>query len=91
MALNGVQFDWKSNGRHDIGFIAQEVKKQIPEIVNYNTKKDIYSVDYAKVVPFLVEAMKTQQGMIEKNNQLLKEQDEDIKKLQQDLKNIIKK
>ena len=36
LKLNSVQFNWreKRKGKHDIGFIAQEVQEIIPEIVN---------------------------------------------------------
>lgn len=67
--LRGVSFDWKPttgmefpDGRQ-IGFIAQEVEKILPELVS--TDKNGYkSVAYANVVPVLVEAMKAQQAQI---------------------------
>jgi hypothetical protein len=65
LSLRGVSFDWKSNEKHDVGFIAQEVKRSIPEVVfESNTKK--LSVDYSRLVPFLVEAIKKQQDEIDK-------------------------
>jgi hypothetical protein len=75
LALRGVYFDWKDNDKHDVGFIAQEVKKQIPEIVKYDSSREILTVDYAKVVPFLVEAIKKQQEEI-------KDLKKEIRKLQ---------
>ena len=33
--LRGVSFDWKDSGRHDIGLIAEEVGKVLPEVVSY--------------------------------------------------------
>ncbi|NOT78565.1 MAG: tail fiber domain-containing protein [Bacteriovoracaceae bacterium] len=65
-SLRGVRFSWKSNNTKDVGFIAQEVKKQIPEIVKYDVNRDVSTVDYARLVPFLVEAIKTQQEEINK-------------------------
>ena len=61
LSLRGVTFDWRKSDKHDIGFIAQEVQQQIPEIVGYDSGYDILTLDYAKVVPFLVEAIKKQQ------------------------------
>ncbi|MBL7047732.1 MAG: tail fiber domain-containing protein [Candidatus Marinimicrobia bacterium] len=61
LSLRGVTFDWRSSGQHDIGFIAQEVQEQIPEVVGHDSSRDIFTLDYAKVVPFLVEAIKRQQ------------------------------
>jgi len=34
--IEPVAFDWKADGRHDLGFIAQEVEKLIPEAVPTN-------------------------------------------------------
>jgi hypothetical protein len=63
--LRGVTFDWKRedfprlnfDGGRQIGFIAQEVEKVLPELVT--TDPNGYkSVAYANIVPVLVEAMK---------------------------------
>jgi hypothetical protein len=53
--LRGVEFDYKIDGVHSIGFIAQEVEKVIPELV-FGT--DPKSVAYANFVAILVEAIK---------------------------------
>tara|TARA_R110000751_G_scaffold268727_2_gene368442 strand:- start:842 stop:3268 length:2427 start_codon:yes stop_codon:yes gene_type:complete len=63
MKLRGVDFDWKEkrDGVHDIGVIAQEVREVIPEVVQEveDLVEDTYlSVDYAKLVPVLIEAIK---------------------------------
>tara|TARA_R110002110_G_scaffold109336_3_gene272686 strand:+ start:280 stop:2403 length:2124 start_codon:yes stop_codon:yes gene_type:complete len=63
LKLRGVDFDWKEkrDGVHDIGVIAQEVRKVIPEVVQEvdDLVEDTYlSVDYAKLVPVLIEAIK---------------------------------
>ena len=62
--LRGVEFDWnygKKEGQHDIGVVAQEVEKVIPEIV-YSKKllddKEIKTVDYEKITAVLIEAVK---------------------------------
>jgi hypothetical protein len=63
--LHGVYYDWKANGKHDIGLIAEEVGKVIPEVVQYETNgKDATSVDYARLVALLIEAVKEQQKEI---------------------------
>jgi hypothetical protein len=59
--IRGVSFNWKSNNQHDVGLIAQEVQKQIPEIVSINSNTGYYAVEYAKLVPILIEAIKDQQ------------------------------
>jgi hypothetical protein len=64
--LRGVSYDWKADGKHDIGLIAEEVGKVIPEVVVYEENgKDATAVDYAKLVPVLIEGMKEQQQMLE--------------------------
>lgn len=68
--LRGVYFDWKKNGKHDIGMIAEEVGQVVPEVVAYEENgTDAKSVDYARLSALLVEAIKEQQQEIE----LLKE------------------
>ena len=63
LKLRGVDFDWKEkrDGRHDIGVIAQEVKEVIPEVVREvdDFEGGTYlTVDYSKLVPVLIEAIK---------------------------------
>ncbi len=61
--LNGYEFDWipmlgiHENEGRDIGVIAQEVEKVLPEIVT--TRDNGYkAVKYEKIVPVLIEAIK---------------------------------
>ena len=69
--IRGVTFDWneKSNKLqqekgHDVGLIAQEVEKVLPEVIQIR-KDGIKAISYEKVVPLLVEAIKEQQVTIE--------------------------
>jgi hypothetical protein len=71
MQLKGVEYEMKAGefvknhfqtGRQ-IGLLAQDVEKIIPEAVN---EKDGYKgVDYARIVPLLIESIKEQQKQIE--------------------------
>jgi len=64
--LRGVYYDWKASGKHDIGLIAEEVGAVIPEVVQYEANgKDATSVDYARLVALLIEAVKEQQKEID--------------------------
>lgn len=64
--LQGITFDWKTNGKHDIGLIAEEVGAVMPEVVAYEENgSDARSVDYARLVALLIEGMKEQQMEIE--------------------------
>jgi hypothetical protein len=56
-ALRGVEYDRNDmNGQHQIGVIAQEVEKIIPEVVFDNN--GIKSVSYGNLVAVLIEAIK---------------------------------
>ena len=76
--ISGVRFDWNEKSSplqqelgHDVGLIAQEVEKVLPEIVI--TREDgIKAIQYEKVVPLLVEAIKEQQTLIEDLSNRLK-------------------
>ena len=62
MAYVYRRFRWKADGKHDIGLIAEEVGEVIPEVVAYEENgKDAKSVDYARLVAVLIEAVKEQQ------------------------------
>ena len=64
--LRGVNFDWKDkkkySDRRQIGFIAQEVEKVVPELVT--EKGNIKTVCYPQTVSLLVEAIKEQNDII---------------------------
>ena len=80
LQLRGVEFDWKEkrDGKHDIGVIAQEIEKIIPEVVqeskDLNSDTMYKSVDYGKLTAILIKAVQEQQEQI-------KELKEDINKL----------
>jgi hypothetical protein len=51
--------------KNKVGFIAQEMVKIFPEAVHYVDSTNIYGINYTRVIPLLVEAMKEQQRMID--------------------------
>ena len=64
LKLRGTRFDWKEGNKeihphsgNDIGFIAQEVKEILPEVVG-QMHGGYYGVKYEKLTPILVEAIK---------------------------------
>ena len=64
--IRGVYFDWKNEshgGNTQIGFIAQEMEKVFPELVNTDSK-GFKSVAYANMSAVLVEALKEQNQRI---------------------------
>ena len=72
-ALRGVTFDFKENNKKQIGVIAQEVEKIIPEVVQ--ERPDGYKgVQYENLVALLIEAVKEQQNQINELREKLNEQ-----------------
>lgn len=79
MLVNGKSFNYindfgddfkitplrERNSRPTYGFIAQEMKEVLPEIVSEpDSLNEYYSVDYIAMIPLLVEAIKEQQNQI---------------------------
>jgi hypothetical protein len=68
MALNGVSFDWKRDGKKSAGVIAQEVREVMPEAVSEVTALDgskHLSVNYNALTSLLIEAVKDLKKEIE--------------------------
>jgi hypothetical protein len=63
-------FDWKSNNKADVGFIAQDVEKIFPSMVK--TYKDgCKSVKYVNFIPILVQGYREQVDEIKKLKKIL--------------------
>jgi len=66
LRLQGVAFDWKASGKHDVGVVAEEVAAVIPEAVAFDSnQKEARSVDYGRLTALLIEAVKEQQKEID--------------------------
>lgn len=64
--IHGVTYNWKNNDKKEVGFIAEEVGKVIPEIVEWEPNTDFArSMDYTRITPVILEAVKIQQLEIE--------------------------
>ncbi|NLD50252.1 MAG: T9SS type A sorting domain-containing protein [Clostridiaceae bacterium] len=50
--------------KNQIGFISQEVFQILPEVVNKDDSSGLYSIDYSRVIPVLVNAMQEQHALI---------------------------
>ena len=73
--LTGYTFTWNDkheqfNGNNDIGVVAQEVEKVLPEIVD-TRDKGYKAVKYEKMVALLIEAVKDQQKQIDELKYIL--------------------
>jgi hypothetical protein len=74
--LRGVYFDWKESGRHDVGLVAEEVGRVMPEVVDYEANGiDASSLAYDRLVALLVEALKGQEARIAELEQALAQRD----------------
>lgn len=88
LKLQGVSFNWNSklNGSADyterkkLGFIAQDVEKILPELVEKD-KGGMRTLEYSSLIPVLVEGIKEQQNKITLLEESLKTQMELNKKL----------
>jgi hypothetical protein len=91
LALRGVSYDWRQDlpdqhfsKQRQIGFIAQEVEKVLPELV-YTDGKGYKSVAYVNVVPVLVEAVKNLKTQKDTEVKALKTEIAELKALVQRL------
>lgn len=62
--LRPIAFNWKGDGRADVGFAAEEVAKIEPLLTLYNAKGEIEGVKYNQISVVLVNAIKEQQAQI---------------------------
>jgi hypothetical protein len=82
LKLRGVTYDWKVNDKHDIGMVAEEVADVVPEAVGLDAEGRGRSIDYGRLVGVLVEAIKTQQDQIGKQEAEISELLERVRALE---------
>jgi hypothetical protein len=64
--LQGVSYTWRDTGKKDYGFIAEDVGKVLPDIVEWSQDPEYANtMDYTRIISFLVEAVKEQQKKID--------------------------
>jgi flagellar biosynthesis chaperone FliJ len=98
MKLQAVTYNWKDNDdkRLQLGFIAQDVEKVVPEIVTKSgisdeeferlEKKgekvtDTYGMQYTGLIPVLVKAIQEQQKVIEDNASRISQLENKLQKM----------
>jgi hypothetical protein len=63
--LQGVSYDRRDNGRHEIGVVAEDVAQVVPEVVSRDPQTDeVQGVDYSRLAALLIEAIKSQEAEI---------------------------
>ena len=66
--LEGVGFEWVQSpfeGKQDIGLIAERVNEVVPTAVKKNENGDCEAVEYSKLVPILINAVKELAAQVE--------------------------
>ncbi len=63
--LRSVSFDWKKSGTKDYGLIAEEVAEAMPMVVTFDENGRPETVEYKKLIPFLVNELQKQQKRID--------------------------
>ena len=79
MSLEGVKFDWKRDMSADYGFIAQQVKEILPEVVNENN--GLLTVNYTSIIAVQNEAIKELNKKIDKYDGIIDNLTKEIDKL----------
>ncbi|TVR80505.1 MAG: tail fiber domain-containing protein [Chitinophagaceae bacterium] len=92
LALRGVSYTWNEKSSVEnqekglqIGLIAQEVEKILPEVVDAD-EEGIKSVHYSVLVALLIEAIKEQQEMIQYGNSQYAALTEVVAEIQSEIK-----
>jgi hypothetical protein len=88
MGMRGVNYHWKADEYPDqkfsndrqIGFIAQELKEILPEVV-MGDQNGYLSVDYGRLTPVLVEAIKAMKAEKDAEIDALQKQIDDLREL----------
>jgi hypothetical protein len=75
MQLQPVSWNWKDNSMgsfSQLGLIAQDAKRVLPEVVSGNEETETLSINYTELIPVLINAIKEQQQQIDELNKRLK-------------------
>jgi len=83
LALKPVSYNWIDPAlttKTQIGLIAQDAKKVIPEIVQGDENKEKLSINYTELIPVLINAIKEQQTKIDSQQKEIDELKKLIKK-----------
>jgi hypothetical protein len=85
LKLRPVEYNLISNDLKQVGFIAQEVQKLVPEVVTGKegdlSKGEILGITYSNLVPVLTKAIQEQQKQIEDQNAKIAAQQKQIEEL----------
>ena len=82
LKLRGVSFTKKNTGEQQIGFIADEIEKEFPQIVTKDNQGEIHGLSYQRMTAVLLESVKDLNSKIEAQNLFIKDLLDRIEKLE---------
>ncbi|MDF1696301.1 MAG: tail fiber domain-containing protein [Saprospiraceae bacterium] len=96
--LDGVSYSYNQSKYPEMnlpegrvfGFIAQDVKKVIPQVTSTSSEDDMVGIKYTEIIPLLTEGIKEQQAIIEDQEDLISELDTKVTELEDRLAAIEK-
>lgn len=99
LAINGVNYlmnraaypEWQFDSTLQYGLIAQEVEKVFPEMVKIISRDGYKGIDYVKLVPVLVEALRELHAGNKKLEEENKEVKEQLRIMDQKISRILRK
>lgn len=65
MALRPVKWKWNGGSTEDAGFLAQDVRRVLPQAVHKDNESDLLKVNYAAIIPLLVKSVQELKGEVE--------------------------
>ena len=89
--ISGYKYYWKDEHRSSkmqVGLIAQEVQEVFPELISEN-KEGILSVNYAGMIPIMLEGMKEQQRIIDQQADEINKQEQRLKTLEELVQQLV--
>lgn len=90
LKLSGVRYEWKSDGRTEMGLIAQDVESVFPEAVVTDVGSGYKGVKYQNLVSPLIEATKDLYGMCQSNAQAIEKTSRDLASVKTDVQQLQK-
>ncbi len=84
--LESVVYEKKASGKKEVGFIAQDVAKIIPEVCALDDEGKGIGVDYSRISALVADGIKEQQQQIETQERKLKALKDKLQKIKEKIK-----
>ena len=90
LRMRPVSYELKSNGLKQVGFVAQDMQKLVPEVVTGIEgdleKGEALAITYSNLVPVLARAIQEQQATIDSQQTMIQQLRNDLHALQERIK-----